>query len=160
MTSMFAYICLGSNDLERSAAFYDAVLGTLGYSRCDTSAESETSWTGWLGWGVYENGGAVQDALTRRPAGRVSLDDMASVAGLSRFRFAHAFRHAFGISPYAYHEQVRIAFAHQLIQQGIELSAVACQLGYADQSHMTRHFRRGSFTTPGRLARMSRRPNR
>jgi AraC-like DNA-binding protein len=98
----------------------------------------------------------VRDELTRRPQGRISLDDMASLAGLSRFRFAHAFRSAFGISPYAYYEQVRIAFAHQLIQQGIPLGSVAFQLGYADQSHMTRHFRRGSFTTPGRLARYSR----
>jgi AraC-like DNA-binding protein len=99
---------------------------------------------------------AVRDALTRRPQGRITLEDMASVAGLSRFRFAHAFRNAFGISPYAYYEQVRVAFAHQLIQQGIELGAVAFQLGYADQSHMTRQFRRGSFTTPGRYARLSR----
>jgi len=29
MSSMFAYICLGSNNLERSAAFYDATLGTI-----------------------------------------------------------------------------------------------------------------------------------
>jgi catechol 2,3-dioxygenase-like lactoylglutathione lyase family enzyme len=61
--SMFAYICLGSNNLERSAAFYDAALATLGYSRCDTSGESETSWTGWIGWGRYEKEGASQDAL-------------------------------------------------------------------------------------------------
>jgi catechol 2,3-dioxygenase-like lactoylglutathione lyase family enzyme len=60
---LFAYLCLGSNDLERSAKFYDATLGVLGYSRCDTSAESEASWTGWIGWGLYENAGAVQDAL-------------------------------------------------------------------------------------------------
>jgi catechol 2,3-dioxygenase-like lactoylglutathione lyase family enzyme len=63
MKSMFAYICLGSNDLERSAVFYDATLGALGYRRCDTSQESESSWTGWLGWGFYEQAGAVQDAL-------------------------------------------------------------------------------------------------
>jgi len=61
--SMFAYICLGSNDLKRSAKFYDATLGILGYSRCDTSAESETSWNGWIGWGLYAEDGAVQDAL-------------------------------------------------------------------------------------------------
>ena len=41
MSSMFAYICLGSNDLGRSAAFYDAALGVLGYRRCDTSGESD-----------------------------------------------------------------------------------------------------------------------
>ena len=60
---MFAYLCLGASDLERSAKFYDATLGALGYSRCDTSAENESSWSGWLGWGLYEKAGAVQDAL-------------------------------------------------------------------------------------------------
>jgi catechol 2,3-dioxygenase-like lactoylglutathione lyase family enzyme len=63
MRSMFAYVCLGSNNLERSAKFYDATLGVLGYRRCDTSGESETSWKGWLGWGLYQQDGAVQDAL-------------------------------------------------------------------------------------------------
>jgi catechol 2,3-dioxygenase-like lactoylglutathione lyase family enzyme len=63
MRSMFAYICLGSNDLERAGRFYDAVMSVLGYRRCDTSGESESSWSGWIGWGLYENGGAVQDAL-------------------------------------------------------------------------------------------------
>jgi catechol 2,3-dioxygenase-like lactoylglutathione lyase family enzyme len=60
---MFAYVCLGSNDLERSARFYDATLGVLGYARCDTSAEPESSWMGWIGWGLYEQAGAIQDAL-------------------------------------------------------------------------------------------------
>lgn len=60
---MFAYICLGSNDLERSGRFYDATLGALGYRRCDTSAENQASWQGWIGWGLYEQAGAVQDAL-------------------------------------------------------------------------------------------------
>jgi len=60
---MFAYLCLGSNNLRRSAKFYDATLGVLGYGRCDTSAESETSWNGWVGWGLYDKDGAVQDAL-------------------------------------------------------------------------------------------------
>ena len=63
MKSMFAYLCLGSDDLERSAKFYDAALGVLGYARCDTSAERESSWDGWIGWGRYEQAGAVQDAL-------------------------------------------------------------------------------------------------
>lgn len=61
--SMFAYICLGSNDLERSAKFYDATLAVLGYRRCDTSAEDTTSWNNWIGWGHYEQDGVVQDAL-------------------------------------------------------------------------------------------------
>ena len=58
---MFTYICLGSNDLMRSARFYDAVLGALGLVRCDTSAEGD--WDGWLGWGTYEDHGATEIAL-------------------------------------------------------------------------------------------------
>ena len=46
---MFAYICLDSSDLERSCRFYDAVLGTLGLTRCDVSGEP--NWEGWAGWG-------------------------------------------------------------------------------------------------------------
>ncbi len=58
---MFTYICLGTNDLERSCRFYDAVMGTLGLSRCDVSGEP--NWEGWAGWGTYEDEGRRQDAL-------------------------------------------------------------------------------------------------
>ena len=61
MSSPFTYICLGSSDLERSCRFYDAVLGALGLSRCDTSGEPQ--WEGWAGWGTYEDHGRREDAL-------------------------------------------------------------------------------------------------
>ena len=58
---MFTYVSLGSSDLQRSARFYDSVLGALGLSRCDTSTESE--WDDWIGWGTYEDGGSREVAL-------------------------------------------------------------------------------------------------
>lgn len=58
---MFTYICLGTNDLDRSCRFYDAVLATLGLTRCDTSGEAD--WDSWVGWGTYENGGQTELAL-------------------------------------------------------------------------------------------------
>ena len=58
---MFAYICLGSNDLERSIKFYDAALAPLGLERCNTDGEPD--WDGWAGWGTYEAGGARELAL-------------------------------------------------------------------------------------------------
>lgn len=58
---MFTYICLGTNNLPRAIAFYDATLATLGLYRCDTSAES--AWEGWAGWGTYKNQGAEELAL-------------------------------------------------------------------------------------------------
>lgn len=49
--SLILYTTLGSSDLKRSAAFYDAVLGTLGYRRSPESTET------WAGWGPsYDDG--------------------------------------------------------------------------------------------------------
>jgi catechol 2,3-dioxygenase-like lactoylglutathione lyase family enzyme len=58
---MFSYVCLGSNDLERAARFYDAVLGALGLQRCSTA--DEANWDNWIGWGTYEEHGARELAL-------------------------------------------------------------------------------------------------
>lgn len=45
---MFTYVYLGTNDLVRACRFYDATMGTLGFTRCDVSGES--SWEGVCGW--------------------------------------------------------------------------------------------------------------
>jgi catechol 2,3-dioxygenase-like lactoylglutathione lyase family enzyme len=58
---MFTYITLGSNDLARSAKFYDATLGALGLERCDISNEAD--WENWVGWGIYEDHGVTELAL-------------------------------------------------------------------------------------------------
>jgi catechol 2,3-dioxygenase-like lactoylglutathione lyase family enzyme len=58
---MFTYICLGTNDLARATAFYDATLGALGLTRCAVGDES--NWDGWAGWGTYEDGGREETAL-------------------------------------------------------------------------------------------------
>ena len=58
---MYTYFCLGTDDLERAAAFYDPVLATLGLLRCDTAGE--TGWDGWVGWGTYEDEGRREIAL-------------------------------------------------------------------------------------------------
>jgi catechol 2,3-dioxygenase-like lactoylglutathione lyase family enzyme len=58
---MFAYVCLGTNDLERATRFYDAALAALGLMRCVTrDFESEVSWAG---WGVPAAGDDCEMAL-------------------------------------------------------------------------------------------------
>jgi catechol 2,3-dioxygenase-like lactoylglutathione lyase family enzyme len=44
-------IVLGSSDLDRSCAFYDAALGALGHERSPESTES------WIGWGPKHDDG-------------------------------------------------------------------------------------------------------
>lgn len=98
----------------------------------------------------------VRSLLTERPIRGVTIADLAGAAGLSPWHFSRVFSAEVGLPPYAYYEQVRIAFAHDMIRAGLDLTDVAFRLGYVDQSHLTRQFHRGSFTTPGRLAQLAR----
>jgi catechol 2,3-dioxygenase-like lactoylglutathione lyase family enzyme len=63
---MFAYLCLGTNNLERAIRFYDPVMATLGHRRC--VVDDENGWEGWAGWGLYEDKGARELALWVCPA--------------------------------------------------------------------------------------------
>ncbi|MFZ2161491.1 MAG: AraC family transcriptional regulator [Sideroxyarcus sp.] len=72
----------------------------------------------------------------------VTLDELSKVAGLSRFRLVHAFTRTVGLSPHAYQIQIRMERARQLLRQGMLGAQVAAALGFADQSHFIRHFKR------------------
>jgi catechol 2,3-dioxygenase-like lactoylglutathione lyase family enzyme len=58
---MLTYICLGTNDLERATAFYDATLAALGLQRCSTGDPDLDRIS--AGWGTYEDGGARELSL-------------------------------------------------------------------------------------------------
>ena len=79
----------------------------------------------------------------------VSLATLAATAGLSVSRFATVFRREVGISPHRYVCLVRIQHAKRLLRDGVRPSAVASEVGFFDQSHFGRHFRRAVGVTPG-----------
>lgn len=83
----------------------------------------------------------------------VSLDELAAVAELSRFRLIHAFREQVGLPPHAFQIHVRIARARALLRSGLSAVAVAAMVGFVDQSHFTRHFKRIMRVTPGQYSR-------
>jgi catechol 2,3-dioxygenase-like lactoylglutathione lyase family enzyme len=55
---MLSYICIGTNDMARSVAFYDAVLAALGLNRGTALGEEDR--TGWAGWGTSAAKGAAE----------------------------------------------------------------------------------------------------
>ena len=84
----------------------------------------------------------------------ISLADLAGVVQLSVFHFMRKFRAEFGCPPHAYVTQRRIEHARrQLARRDIPLKVVAANCGFADQSHMTRLFRRLLGTTPAEYRR-------
>jgi AraC-like DNA-binding protein len=85
-------------------------------------------------------------------AGPISLAHLGSIAGLSPFHLHRIFTQQVGMPPHAYQTQVRINHAKDLLRQRISLSEIALSAGFADQSHLTRHFRRLVGVTPGRFS--------
>ena len=69
---------------------------------------------------------------------------------------ARHFRRAYATSPDRYRTMRRLALARRAIQDGVPLAAVAAESGFADQSHMTRQFKRVYGVTPAVYARGAR----
>lgn len=98
----------------------------------------------------------VQRALDRihdQYAERLTLEMLSTAAGLTRGALLRAFQREVGIAPYSYLTQVRIDQAKRLLLAGHPIATVAQRVGFADQSHLTRHFKRLVGVTPGWFAR-------
>lgn len=78
-----------------------------------------------------------------------SLDSISSLAGVSRYHFAHAFAKHVGLSPLAFHTRARLMRARRLISQGWSLADTSLSLSFSDQSHFGRQFRKVYGMTPG-----------
>ncbi|MFE5815113.1 AraC family transcriptional regulator [Streptomyces sp. NPDC056479] len=86
----------------------------------------------------------LADELTAPPA----LADLAAELGLSRYQLLRAFRTTMGIPPYAWLAQHRVNRARALLESGLRPAEVAGIVGFADQAHLTRWFRRVLGVTP------------
>lgn len=89
---------------------------------------------------------------------RVGLEDLAEVANLSRFHLQRQFSRHIGVSPKNYLLHRRSARAAQLLGRGLETAQVAVLTGFADQSHLTKIFKRFVGMTPARFRTLHARP--
>ena len=86
---------------------------------------------------------------------RLTLDDLAAVAGLSKYHFTRRLRQATGQSPMRVVNQIRIEVAQSLLlQTRLTLDAIAAQVGLADASHLSHLFRRLMGRSPGSIRRL------
>jgi AraC family transcriptional regulator len=99
------------------------------------------------------------ELMRERLAVGLSLDEMAGQTGVSPFHFARLFKAATGHPPHEYLIRLRVDRAQELISRHGRthtMAAIAQESGFADQSHMTRHFRRVLGVTPGEFAEAQR----
>ncbi|MFD3701321.1 helix-turn-helix domain-containing protein [Streptomyces sp. NPDC058646] len=92
---------------------------------------------------------AVVDFLHASLSQRVTLADLAAVAGVSESQFTRAFKASTGQSPHQYLMQQRLEHARrELMRTDRPIAEIATEAGFADQSHLTRMMRRNEGTTP------------
>jgi len=90
----------------------------------------------------------VRDLLESRYSEDVTIATVADVAGMSRVHATRQFTIAYGIPPHAYLNQVRIRHAKRLLLEGVSAAKVAVEVGFVDQSHFTRRFKRTVGVSP------------
>jgi AraC-like DNA-binding protein len=98
----------------------------------------------------------AKEYLQAHYAEEVALQELAGVVNMSPFHLARVFRQVVGLPPHAYQTQLRMARAKTLLAQGYDVSYVAHETGFFDQSHFTQQFKRLFFVTPGSYRKTAR----
>ena len=91
----------------------------------------------------------LRDLLEVEAPEAVTLAAAGKILGASPAHLVRCFTRTFGIAPHAYVLGRRIEAARQLLLEGESIAHVAAHVGFCDQSHLTRHFKRHVGTTPG-----------
>jgi AraC-like DNA-binding protein len=92
----------------------------------------------------------VRDHLAAHAREQTPASILEEITGTDRYTIARHFRRAFGTSPDRYRTLRRLALARAAIESGQSLARAAAETGFADQSHMTRQFKRTYGLTPAR----------
>ena len=90
----------------------------------------------------------VQELIMDQLESNWSLDEFSEESGLSRYHLIRSFKDRYGQSPHAYQLDQRIKKAKALLQGGASLADTALQLGFSDQSHFQRNFKKRVALTP------------
>lgn len=96
--------------------------------------------------------GELLTYIDRSLGRKLSRDELANRAGLSRSAFASVFRCAVGVSPHQYLNSRRIAVAKKLLRETVyDIGFIAQETGFSSQSHFTCLFHRVAGCTPARF---------
>jgi AraC-like DNA-binding protein len=80
-------------------------------------------------------------AMHEQPEKEWTLEDLASVSGMSRSTFANNFREAVGVTPGAYLQRWRIGLAQKALLQERSLKIIAQEVGYGSEAALSRAFK-------------------
>ncbi len=91
---------------------------------------------------------AIKEILTSNLDEDITLEDMSKKLKINPYTLLRNFKDKVGITPHAYRMNYRIEYAKKLLQQENQISYVALECGFYDQSHLNKHFKALTATTP------------
>ncbi len=92
----------------------------------------------------------IESEIRRRIADPITLDDLARIAGMSKFHLTRKFKSVKGLSPAQYITRLRVEQAKGLLLHTEKpIEAIAEEVGFCDASHLSRHFRNHFNENPG-----------
>lgn len=173
--TQFLLRCLGGPDLEsltfsqpliQDGALYEKILNFhTATCRQASPLEQECSLLGLFGDLLRRHSGScasagdpgeerarmrkVCDYLRENYGENVSLEQLADIAKLSPYYCCRAFEKIVGVPPHVYQLDIRLVRAAQMLARGDRIAAVAAEVGFFDQSHFHKAFRRKFGITPG-----------
>lgn len=107
-------------------------------------------------WAIDPEGGLPTFRLKRVKShildhleGELSLDELAEVAGLSKYYFSRLFKEAVGMPPYEYVLEQRVVEASRLLKETeLSITEIALQTGFSGPSHLSKVFRERAGLSP------------
>lgn len=95
----------------------------------------------------------VRQYIHEHLAENISLEHLAKISSFTPFYLVRQFQKHYGVPPHAYQIQQRLQQSKTLLKQGQKVIQVANQVGFYDQSHFHRHFKKANGITPSKYAR-------
>lgn len=95
---------------------------------------------------------ALRDLLDARTTDGVSLREAADLLHANETHLVRAFTRRYGLPPHAYLTGRRVEHARRLLLAGARPAEVAATVGFYDQAHLSRHFKRHLGVSPARFA--------
>ena len=93
----------------------------------------------------------VRGYITKNFDRDVTVEELSKRFSVSRFYLIRQFKQRFGITPRQFLISLRVAEAKKLLANGLSVAAAAHTAGFADQSHLTRQFKRITSYCPGEI---------
>jgi AraC-like DNA-binding protein len=119
-------------------------------------SELEEHSRGWFSGLRDRHVGGALGLIHGRPAKNWTLDSLSREVGLSRSAFAERFNAYVGSPPIEYLVRWRMQLAAKLLDEGVDVTEAAAQVGYTSPATFNRVFKRFAGTTPGAWRRAKR----